>query len=275
MLSKILIFWCIFFIYINTTFALSCAPSSPKIGVLSKISIQDKYSQLQLKNLKTFDTSRILQNELYSIDEYRWIVWEYIQNNAWDPIPENLFNPDIISVEAHIFQQIDVEVWDIIIQWPPFHVCDYSLIWIFSSEWKLKYTLAKDNYKNYTYEGETLIVTPGKEIDCSKQYCSVEIEYIFWEDSFILAPWDTYTSSWKTLFFSLFEASNYNTSSDGILHDWWMWKYVSYMIDFTGEEKTESCKDINSTQTEDDCSGDDEVSNIFVKFFNWLKSFFM
>lgn len=272
-------------LYTKTTLALSCAPTSEKIGIISDISLKNSELNIKLKNIKSFDSSNIFKNHIFSVDEYKNIVQKYINGEKLLELP-NLMDLNL----EYIPKNLNVSQGDIYIKGPPFHICNYGFEGIYSSTGQLKYAIINDSFQNYNYKGKDIKIKPGKQYNCKKNLCKVHVNYSIDNEKFSLNIDQSYHP--KTKHFdsiTLLDSSNYNEGKNKIF-DWGMGKFHNSVITFSDKPKNIRCNNAKKPSKEnckykpihDDkecvvnykeiCSNNSQ--NIFEKFLNWLKSLF-
>lgn len=102
---KLLMILLLHLLLTNTAFALSCAQTSPKIGVISDFSLDNSYYNIFLDNVQSFETSNIVEDNFYVIDEYEKFVKQYINSEKLLEQPEHTWNPNSTSIPANTFEK--------------------------------------------------------------------------------------------------------------------------------------------------------------------------
>ena len=195
--------------------------------------------EISLENIKSFESE-----EISSIDEYKNIVGKYMRDEGLsEHHPSNRnYNITLISVEA--FQKVEIETGDILIQGLAFPLESYGFVGIFSSDGQLKYAFIDGHFKNYSYHGTEIKVTPGREIKCYETHlCSVQVDYSVGNEEFTLSPSQEFTPN-KRLFDSLtlLKSLNYEQGYEDTFILNVLVPSVSYVINFS-EPTENTCTD--------------------------------
>ncbi|MBI2452422.1 hypothetical protein HYV50_05100 [Candidatus Pacearchaeota archaeon] len=293
---KLLIILVLPLLLANTAFALSCAPTFPKIGVISDFSLDKSYYTIILDNVQSFETSNIMKNNFCAIDEYETIVGKYVNDEKLLEQPEHAWSPNSTSMPKNAFEKIEVDRGDILIQGPPSHVCSYRFFGIFSPDGQLKYVVINDAFSDYSYNEYRIEVTPGKEIDCENDYyCKVQVDYKVANEKFTLTLDQSYSPKVSTFnSFRLLDSSDYKQRDDDTqIFDWGIGKHLTYVIEFSDSSDKTKCVYIKKPDEKTGCqyfpiydSNNEciidyqekceviDSRNIFQKFINWIISFF-
>ncbi len=274
---------------INTAFALSCSPSYPVIGEVVDFSSENgsSYSTVLLENVKLFNIydnddlpHDISSSDFYPIDAYEDVVHSYINGEKLPEYDQSevSYSPDLseyknVAIQDVVLEKIDMKAGDILISGPPFHVCSYSFIGIFSQDGKLKYVVvSRGSYDSYSYRETEIEVAPGREIKCDNDSCKVQVDYRVGDEKFTLSLNQFYSPEAEVFSsFTLLDSSDYKKREDDfVLVDSGMSRYVTYIIAFSksaGDDKCESVEECDETEEENS-------EGIFRAIVNWFKSLF-
>ena len=246
--------------------ALSCIQTFPIVGIVSSISTKESDTEITLDKFYTFDNSDWNVNNSISIDRYENIVKEYIGNNfQLSEKPSSEYNEWIskISVPTSAFNQTQIKNGDVIINGPPFHVCNYRFTGLFSKDGNLRSAIVNDSYQDYSYRNSKLEVEAGRELECDKNdRCKMEVNFKLDGKSFNLSPGQSYKPTVNGIkSISLLDSSDLKKRSDGTtVFDWGLGTYVTYVLDFSGST-------IQPTPPA-------ENLNFFQKIWRWFVSLF-
>lgn len=219
--------------------ALSCVQSFPVVGIVSDVSVTESYTEIVLDKFHTFSGADWGINNTISIDQYENIVREYIKNNfqlSEELSSEHDGRVGKISVPTGAFNQTQIKNGDVIINGPPFHVCDYRFTGLFTRDGELRSAIVNDNYRDYSYRDSKLEVETGKELECDKNdKCQIEVNFKLDGESFSLSPGQSYMSTESSIkAISLSDSSNPKKRSDGTImfDEWGFDTYVTYVLFF-------------------------------------------
>lgn len=254
---------------IQQTQALSCAQTFPLVGIVHDVTEHDTYTEFTLKQFYTFDTSDWSTSGSISIDLYENIVSRYVSNNFHlsEQLAQehSLEKSGKITIPVVAFKQVDITPGDILIKGPPFHVCSYRFTGIFNDDGSLRKAIISDDYQDYSYQGSTLEVEAGRELDCNGSACTMEVNYVLDGEPFTLSPGQLHTpASGNISSVHLLESSDLKKRSDHTtVFDWGFSTYATYIIDFS-YASTHSPQESSPTQN----------MNVFQRIWLWLKSLF-
>ena len=295
---SILLMLLIFLLFTNIVSALSCDPTSPKVGIVTDFNLLSEYSSrynISLDNVQSFEETNIKRNGLYySIDDYENIVQSYLEGKQLLELPEYISDPNSVSISSAEFEKIELRRGDIIIEGPPFSVCGYTFLGIFSPDGQLKYIIINDA-SDYSYHEIKIEVTQGKEIECKNYYCKVQVDYKVANEKFTLSLNQSYSP--KATAFNSFTLLDSGIYKPPRVPDWTMGKYLphlTYVIAFSESTDESKCINIKSPDEktgcqytpvyddnreciidyEEKCEVEDS-RNTFEKFIDWLKSIFV
>lgn len=278
--------------------ALSCIATQPRIGTLEEVREGPERSlELGLKWVYTFKPTRINEGEgiVIDLDKYKEIVREYIDDDlelfeqastqeeliSWD------YNTLVLPPQSSA--HMTFESGDIIVEGPPFHLCDYRLRAVFDSEGSLKYSYVEDPYNSYQFQGTEIHFEAGRSIACQGYGCQVQAKISVGSDRVSFEPGET-----KTFESSLVESITLidaRAPESGIdaerLFPWGGGKMISHIISFNqrpggsepGVENTEEEAGEPEDGEENMTTGTLELSeekseSAFARFWSWLKSLF-
>lgn len=234
---------------VSPAHSLSCVPTYPIIGVVRNIETKESYIHVVLDKPQVFDDSNFENNEEYSIDSYEDLVTEYVRNGfqitqALDSSYSK--STDTISLSAESLEHSQLRRGDILVNGPPFHVCNYSFYGVFLADGTLKSAVVNDSYQDYSYRNSSLMVKAGRELECdSDERCSVAVNFTLNATPFTLSPGQVHVTANNPIkSVSLLDSSALKEGRDPtVIDDWGFDTYVTYVLHFLEPAQSPSSPD--------------------------------
>jgi hypothetical protein len=158
-----------FLLLFSSTFALSCAPTQPRIGIVTAIEepVEEyDFYTITIDSIQTFDSSLItLKNNRVAIGQYNKIIADY-QNGGelTTPLTESEYpfaGLEQLSLSPQSFELLGAQKGDTIILGPPFNVCSYQFIGLAKDGNLVR--AAVNAYGDFVLDGDKFSVAPGNK----------------------------------------------------------------------------------------------------------------
>ena len=217
----------------NQVDALSCVYTQPIVGIVDTITDGDEQIEIELREIKTFNQSKF--SGVIDIDLYRTIVSGYVTGDFTgleDPNEEAFVG--VISVPQNTHEVAGLQVGDVVVNGPPFHVCTYRFTGVFDADGDIKSVIINDNYQSYLYRGEKIDVAKAGEIECTEHNrCSYKGSFSVGGTEKVLMPGESWLVGKSISRINFIEASDTKVAEDGTgVFDWGFGTYVTYVLTF-------------------------------------------
>jgi len=287
--------------------ALSCQQTFPRIATIEDVQLLNEQTQdVNLKWVYTYKSTRINSGEgvTIDIDKYQEIVNEYVNNELDEfekasEVENNGWNYEKIILPIQVARRMEFEAGDIIITGPPFEICDYRFMGVFSEEGEIKYTYINDSFNSNQYKGSQIKSEPADPVQCQGYSCQVKANVYIDGQSSTIVPGQTkdFTdglAKFVTLIDAIYPQKGVDSES---LFPWGGGEKVEYLISFNPKfqgtatmaegseegsstsspsEETTVSETAQSTSTEvvSNNFGEVEKPNFLVRFWHWLTGLF-
>ena len=189
------------FIPQNNTYALICAPSYKKIGVVKELE-----PKLILENVYAYSSQIVSEDfsENLKIERLEEVVQSYVNlklhersiqqysDVSYSFIPIEDTNDFLKNHISGVHQSGKLSKGDIVINGGPGYVCDFALVGSFSNNGAPKEILVS-SFDAYSYKGIVIQPTPEQEINCNEDSCGLIVKFDIIGQEFIVSKGESFS----------------------------------------------------------------------------------